>query len=237
MFALNGKLILMKLFMCLLGVLVSIPTLAQEQKKGKMVAIKLYNQTTFNVNLNNPSFYIKPVQNNVDIKFLQPTIAIAVENNVNNIHEFEITELNWTKNSGFFISNTEGYWTQIAIALRYEYKLMFNKKKTKNWQPSLGFAASPFYNRINFTPRKSVDYPIKQTNFGISAFVIPGINYKLSPKVFLDANVPICIAMASSYRKRVVNPSLPAIYQRESMFSYDGGIPKISFRIGLGVKL
>lgn len=227
----------MRLFVLLFGVLFSIPAFAQEQKKGSEIAIKLYNQTTFNINLNNPFFYIKPIQNNVDIKFLQPTIAIALENRGNNIHEFEVTDLNWSKNSGFFVSNTEGHWTQIAIALRYEYKLMLNKKRAKNWQPSLGFGASPFYNRINFTPRKSIDYPIKQTDFGISAFVIPGINYKLSHKVFLDANVPICLGMATSYRSKVINPNMSATSQRESLFSYDGGIPKISFRIGIGVKI
>lgn len=230
----------MKLVVFLFATFLSFSTFAQEKSKDNSMAIKLYNQSTFTINANNGFFDSTRILLNtkgVDMNILHPTIALAFKNKRKNVHEIEITELDWSKKSGIYASNTIGKWTQVAIAFRYEYKLMLNKKQTKRWQTSVGFAASPFYSHTHFVPKNANDFPVKQTSFGMSAFVIPGINYNLSSKFFLDANAPICVGVASMDGYTISNPNLSSIYQQTNLFNFEGGIPWISFRIGIGVRI
>ena len=71
----------------------------------------------------------------------------------------------------------------------------------------------------------------------MSAFVIFGINYKLSSKMFLDVNIPICLGVVSWENYKTGNPSLPFYAKQYSVYNYDDGFPWISLRIGIGVRI
>ena len=230
----------MKAFLFLLGIVLSFSALAQEKNTANPIAIKLYNQTTININSNRTAFDRNRMlfnPNGVDFQIFHPTIALEIKNKRKDVQEFEITDFDWTKNKTSFAAGAAGKLMQIAIAFRYEYKLMLNKKQTKNWQASVGFAASPFFYYAYFIPEYTNDYPMKQSSFGVAAFVIPGINYKLSSKLFLDVNVPICLGVTSLENYNNVNPSLPFHSQKYSEFNYDAGFSWMSLRLGIGVRI
>lgn len=103
--------------------------------------------------------------------------------------------------------------------------------------PAIGISAMPYYQQTAFTPVLATEYPAATSRGGVKAYVIPRINYAISSKLFVDLNIPICIADMYFERNSKTNPNLLPQDQKNSTGNFDG-IPKLySIRIGVGLNI
>ena len=214
-------------------------------------SIKLYNlsryeeteQSKFMNSTTHDYFFDK--KNNLQI--FHPTLAIQWRTKKNNFQEIELVDMKWEKQESttqLRNDSTHGNMllsgekvAETSIALRYEYTFVFNKKKEKRFVPSLGLAASPYLQSYKSSPELSASFPTTERHTGLRMFVTPRITYFFKQKMFLDFNIPICIAQAEYSEEYTDNPSLPANQKQISSFDFNG-IPKtFSARIGIGIKL
>lgn len=176
-----------------------------------------------------------------------PTIAIARENKKHNLHEFELTSIsinatdsrtNWympNHNINVITSGSKIFETHIA--LRYEHILNLVKKPGARLIPSIGFAASPYYLRYNVQPYVTTTYPTKETFIGARVFVAPRINYYIRKGVFLDLNIPVCLADINYNNHQEQNPTISAQQRSTSKTNFTALPEYFSVRLGVGVRL
>ena len=177
---------------------------------------------------------------------LHPTIAIQWKSKRNNFHEIEIVDLKW-ENAGSTRElrndstniNTKVYGDNVketSIAARYEFTIVFNKKKERKLVPSLGLAISPYYTSHRLTPELSSSFPEFGYHTGIRTFVTPRITYFIKQKLFIDLNIPVCISQAEFSEERNYDPSISKTERKIFFDAY--AFPKMfSVRIGVGIKL
>jgi hypothetical protein len=203
-------------------------------------SLKLYNVSTFNPErvTNYSMFTMKNKLN----KFISPAAALTIRTKRGNQHEIEVSDIRYEVNEqtirpkGF-----PGVYSDkrhnIGMALRYEYILVFAKKKDWKVQPSLGFSGQPYFNVDKLTSGNTSVFPTSYSEIGMRGYVIPRINADICKRVFLDVNVPICMMDMKYTSRKQMSPGLPAAQQNVSVFDFEAMPSYFSFRVGLGVRL
>lgn len=176
--------------------------------------------------------------------YFQPSVAYDVFNKRGNYHEIALASLFFHSSSvrdsagvgGLLLPQWGGYdYRTFNIALSYEYAIVY--RKSKKLQPVLGFAASPFYRQTTIFPISSAQYPVKRTAVGITTFLVPRVQYAISQRVYLDANMPIYLTETAARFEKRQNPTLPIEQQQVGIFDIDAQAKPYSLRLGVMVKL
>lgn len=194
------------------------------------------------INENFPNYHQETTWSN----FAFPSIAFNVQNKSGNYHEFEINKFSIAqedKKYEFFDSLgrtylVDGYkQTTTNIALRYEHILSLFKKKKFIVKPSVGLGVMPYYSRVSMVPYTTAGYPALQTYIGINAFVVPRININFSPRVYMDLNMPVCIADFGVRNAHFINPATPLPNQQYNVVNAAFFPAYLSFRLGMGFRI
>jgi hypothetical protein len=215
-------------------------------------ALKMYNLTTFDaVSNTSQSSDLAGISFNSSVKtfqLLHPTIAFQWKTKKKeNFHEIELSSFSFRRtdameekvtdstSSSQIISGSQE--TNCFIAARYEYIFTFFKTKDKKFLPSLGLGINSYFLQSSTLPKTADLFPVSETLIGSKVFLTPRINYYLSPKLFLDFNIPLCIMDFNLKSSRKENPVLPINQQRISVFQFQQFPTVFSARIGVGIKL
>lgn len=214
-------------------------------------AIKIYNLTTFDEQTKskrlNDTSSNSYQYSNTTLQIFHPTIAFQWKSRKNNFHEIELTSLmlgkigtkteigNETINKGQTISG--GNLTTLAISVRYEYILNFNKSKDRKLVPSIGFGINPYYRQNNYSPKISSSFPTSDISIGLKAFITPRITYFLTSKLFIDINIPLCFFDTFYFVDKENNPTIPVQERKITTFNYNQFPKFFSGRFGIGLKL
>lgn len=219
----------------------------QNKNLERKYALKLYNMSSHEQQ-EEPfaSGIFTGTTTDKDVRLLHPTIAFRIKNNRNNMHEIELTNLDLGSVSsesvlqytpGAVVPFSGGKTKQTYIALRYEYILNFMKNRDSRWMPALGLAAMPYYKRSSYSPVLQTEFPIAETRTGVKAFVIPRLNYALTSRLFLDLNIPLCVADMNIQHNSKKNPNLPVAEQKNNTGNFEGVPGFYSIRLGLGLNI
>jgi len=208
-------------------------------------AVKLYNMTTFadygkSSSDSNPYPYR---YTDSRLRILHPTFAFQWKTRKNNFHEVELTDFSLgitgnnkeidTASNGQPIYSDELITT--SISARYEYILNFNKIKNTKFIPSLGFAINPYFGQFHYSPGAQNEFQTSEQYFGAKVFVTPRITYHISPKIFFDLNIPICILESYYQSYKDESPTLPIHEQKTNTLNFEE-FPKVfSVRVGVGI--
>lgn len=224
---------------------------AQNPNTDYRFAIKVYNlgryDETNKYRSTNPVAFNYYHDKTATLNLLHPTIAVQWRSKKNNFHEIELTDLKWEKTDlSTYASNDsiktnilvyEESFIRINIAARYEFILMFNKKKEKKLIPSVGFAASPYYNRVSSFPGIASSFAKSEQNMGLKMFVTPRITYFIKQKLFIDLNIPVCVSQVQYTKEKNEDPSMPLAQREISTFDANTFPKMFSARVGIGIKL
>ena len=179
-------------------------------------------------------------------EYFTPSFAIILPNG--NSQEFELSRLLINTTSKSIIKNdtmgksietiSSQKTTNIFVAFRYEYNVMFFKNKEDNKvKLYLGFSINPYFSNIKYSPLVSTAFPTNQGNFGMTLSTIPRLNYNWNEKWFIDINIPISIADFYWTIDKVDNPSVPVVQRNVSTYNYQAFPNKFLFRLGLGLRI
>jgi hypothetical protein len=219
---------------------------AQNSNLDYKYAVKLYNLTTIadKNQLYKDSNYVRSVS--ID-KIAYPAAALQIATKKKNFHEIELSDLTIGRRDELTEriypdqTTTEpvagSVTTVTSVAVRYEYIIMFAKKKQAKLLPAVGMAAMPYYNRYRTDPAISAIFPTRDNIFGVRAFIVPRLTYYFNKKIFADLNVPVNLFDAQSHSTNTLNSALPAEQRTTTTFNFSGLPAYYSVRIGVGVKL
>jgi hypothetical protein len=212
-------------------------------------AVKIYNLSAYNEETN---FRMKSDFKRYDNKYthltlLNPTIAFQWKNKKNNFNEIELTDfvfgkhttLNQLENDSTDIKQTTYDIDQkiTNISIRYEYILIFNKNKDKKTICSLGFGINPYFKGDKYIPKISSEFPFTYYDYGLNLFIVPRLTYHLTSKIFIEANIPICLMNSYFEYGKSENPQLPSNQRRVNTFNFEELPINYSCRLGVGIKL
>ena len=243
---------MVKQFTVLFSLFFSAISWSQNSSLAYSKALKMYNLTTFDaVSNTSQSSDLAGISFNSSVKtfqLLHPTIAFQWKTKKKeNFHEIELSSFSFRRtntmdekitdstNISQIISGSEE--TNCSIAARYEYIFTFFKTKDKKFLPSLGLGINSYFLQSSTLPKTADLFPVSETLIGSKVFLTPRINYYLSPKLFLDFNIPLCIMDFNLKSSRKENPVLPINQQRISVFQFQQFPTVFSARIGVGIKL
>jgi hypothetical protein len=175
-----------------------------------------------------------------------PSVAINYKNKRKNQHEIELNRINIT-NTETLVERINGAGdktympsqkiTTTQIRMRYEYILSFTKKHPVIFEPSVGFAALAYYEKMNATPYQSTDFPTSVIYAGTRFALTPRVSINITKRVFADINIPVCIMDAGIAKQNIANPTLPMRAQRYSIADVELFPSYYSLRIGAGVRI
>ncbi len=239
------------LFLLFLPVLV-IAQSAQPVEMGpippKTKYIKMYNLVSASRSVTEPYMPANRSYTYVSsFRIWNPALAAGLVNKKGNAHEVELTSVSinasdsrttlYVPGQNISISTTGSKIYETHFTLRYEYILNLVKKPGARLVPSVGFAASPYYIRYNLVPYTTAPYPAKDTYIGMRMFVAPRICYNLRRNLFLDLNVPFCLADLNYNNHNEQNPAIPSAARTVSSANFTA-LPKyFSARLGIGVRI
>ncbi|MBZ0097763.1 MAG: hypothetical protein K8F30_01685 [Taibaiella sp.] len=178
--------------------------------------------------------------------YVQPTLAVMLRNKDGNYHELELSQV--SVRSTEFGTMTHGPGATpiyrpdyrllaTRIAARYEFILPLIKKRNALFVPAAGLAVMPYYSRNRMTPYSTANVPITMSALGAKTFIVPHLQVNLSKRIFIDANIPICLTDFSRVRQDIKNPTLPVNAQKYTIADVRF-LPKFyTARLGIGVKL
>lgn len=206
-------------------------------------AIKVYNLTTYEERSNALNF---STQSSKSLQILHPTIAFQWTTGKKNNHELELTNFSLgsletkteiTDTTNNTNKTTDNDITSTSISVRYEYIINFSKNADKKIVPAIGFAANPYFTKINSEPKATHQFPYSEIFIGTKLFVVPRLSFFITSRFFLDLNIPICVSdiYYSSYTNE--NPALEKEEQTTSAINVDIFPMLFSGRIGVGIKL
>ena len=232
------------LSLCFAALLISISTFAQNPNLDYKKAIKGYNQITYST-----SNFMTPVEQitSYTFDFLQPVAGLQWKNKRNEFHELTLSGLNSSKreHKSFTQSGTTGN-TQLAggqkvytfhLALTYEYQIPLLKNKKSKVVPSAAIGINPYFDLSKFETLEPAWIKRTNTVVGAKILLIPRLTYYMSPKLFLDLNIPFCLADYYSYSINREDATAPGRVQGSSSMDMIA-LPKVyDFRIGLGFKI
>lgn len=180
-------------------------------------------------------------------RLLHPTIAFQWNPGKGNFHELSLEDLKYeiASNSTELRNDSLNIqtWvsgervTETAIALRYEYILVLNKKKECRLVPSIGFGASIYYRSYKAQPIVTTFFPMSEKITGLRTFITPRLNYFIGSRLFLDLNVPLCFTEAVFVSDQEENPSVPQQEREVSTFGMKMFPNILAVRLGVGIKL
>lgn len=218
-------------------------------------AIKISNQTSY-TGFSKTSADIDSTLNyttTTSLQILQPTIAYQWKTKNHNFHEVELTDFSFNRSTSLTqivgdsippaspayvgIPIGGGKTVNAMISLKYEYIMTFRKMKEKKLVPSLGLAINPFFMHTGFRPALSNDYPKKDQIYGVNFFITPRLTYFISKKIFVDINLPLCLARTYFSSHVEENPVLPLNARRTTTYSFESFPAILSARIGVGIKI
>ena len=223
----------------------------QENQKNKV--IKLYSnisltrtETTLN---QSPYNLTSTVENNneMQIGYFTPSIAFVLPNG--NFHEIELSQLviNNTNNETIVIDDSSGQTVQpisgqittnVSIAMRYEYDVLFFKKKEgAKLMPYLGFSMNPYFSNKKYSSKISTSFPTNQNSFGALLSIVPRLNYNLNENWFIDVNVPVNIVDLNVTVNSNDNPALTEQQRSSSTLGFAMFPSKFLVRFGVGLRI
>jgi len=213
-------------------------------------AFKIYNTSSFSQStytIPDSSVYSKKSTYS-NLQIFHPTIAFQWKTKKNNFHEVELTDFSFNRSSflreeildstGAIIQTLWAYKsTSSFVSARYEFIVVFNKSKDKKIVPTLGFAIRPYFKQSDFSPQISNVYPVSGFTLGMGGYLIPGISYYLSSRIFLNLSLPINIFDSSFKRSHFEDPTLTQ--SQQTVYSFESDMfPGIYYlRFGVGIKL
>lgn len=214
-------------------------------------AIKIYNLTSFEdyhkSEKPGDTSYNMYSYTYTMLKILQPTIAFQWKNTKNNLHEIEFTGFmsgkygttteinNDTTDVSSTVSGNDVLATLISV--RYEYIVNFSKTKDRKLVPSIGFGINPYYRYHQYLPKVSSSFQTSEQYLGAKLFIIPRLSYYLTSTLFIDLNIPVCVAEMYYTSDKCEDPTLPVEERTISSVNFRE-FPKIfSGRIGIGLKI
>ncbi len=190
-------------------------------------AIKFSNQTSVigeSIYNSDTTLYDWQYRNGT-YQIFHPTFAVQWTNKKNNIHEIELSDLQFS--SGLMI----------LTSVRYDYIVNFNKKKDSKIVPSLGFGMNPYYFQLNSNPEIETQFAEFYKYFGARIFVTPGLTYYCSPKFFINFNIPVCIFEAYYKYYQHQDPTLTIDEMTTNSTNFGAVFPYyFSARLGIGLK-
>lgn len=222
---------------------------AQNSFLDYRMAIKAYNQITYEEQLENYAGSDTSTTRETyrSLRTIQPGIAFQWKSGRNNFHEIEIGNLSLRnrRTQTEIVQNQSGSsevvggqdMREASFALRYEFILNFNTKKEGKLVPSLGFGAGTYYFSNKREPHVASSFPVTDKLYGVQLFLTPRVSYYFSPNWFLDVNIPLCLSQFETYVFEVKNPAFTPTQQKNTDNTFTG-FPKIfSGRIGIGLKI
>ena len=241
-----------KQFTVLFSLLFSAISWSQNSSLAYSKALKMYNLTTFDaVSNTSQSSDLAGISFNSSVKtfqLLHPTIAFQWKTKKKeNFHEIELSSFSFRRtntmdekitdstNISQIISGSEE--TNCSIAARYEYIFTFFKTKDRKFLPSLGLGINSYFLQSSTRPKTADLFPVSDRIIGSKVFLTPRISYFITPKLFLDFNIPLCIIDANLQTIKKQDPILPINQQSISTMRFQQFPSIFSARIGLGIKL
>ncbi len=218
-------------------------TEVQPTTTGPKHAVKAYASGLFSP-YNNDRYDYRPQAETYD--FVHPSVSVMIKTKRGNFHELEISEVDFKKTditqrlqdqSGNYYYMLNYKVNDTRLALRYEYIIALIKRDNAKLIPSVGWAAMPYYYRFAQVPYITSDYPITTTILGVRSFITPRMQLNVSKRVFIDANVPICILDMGTTKQDIANPTIPLWAQKYSIVDLQAVPRYFSARLGLGVKI
>lgn len=208
-------------------------------------AVKLYAVGRFNpysdVYIKNRESYA--IQTSVS-DYIQPSLAVSFGNKNHNYHELELSRISVRSTSVNPMLQTSqanlplGYRLNTThIAMRYEFIIPFIKRKEALFVPAVGAAVMPYYSRYSLQPYSTADVPVTSSTLGAQTFIIPRLQVNLSKRVFIDANVPVCITDFGAKRNHIQDPTLPVNAQQYTIADVQFLPGVYTARLGLGIKI
>ncbi len=229
----------------------SISASSQEDKADR--ALKLYTNFDFTPQ------YFYPESENTDgisriiyeeeINGFNFSPAFAFYNKNGNFSELEISrirfgsdftkEYNYEDSTGRIINVlSEGSVKEFEFFLRYEYNVkLFKNKHWKNLSTSLGFSATPFFTWSKRIPSTSNEFMTSTTSVGLYLSVIPGIEYRLGEKWFIDFDVPLAVVTSRYTLFTVDNPVIPQHERTQGTIGFYNGPVGVAIRLGVGFRM
>jgi hypothetical protein len=236
----------------LFSLLFSVISWSQNSPLAYSKALKMYNLTTFETATStSQSSDLPGISFNSSVKtfqLLHPTIAFQWKTKKKeNFHEIELSSFSFRRtntmdekitdstNLSQIISGSEEI--NFSIAARYEYIFTFFKTKDRKFLPSLGLGINSYFLQSSNRPKTADLFPVSDRIIGSKVFLTPRINYFITPKLFLDFNIPLCILDVNLQTKEKQNPILPIDQQSVSTIRFQQFPTVFSARIGVGIKL
>lgn len=213
--------------------------------------IKLYNLSRYEeivkpgfLNLTTHNYYFDKKDN---LQIIHPTLAFQWRTPKNNFQEVELLDLRMEKQKSVsqvrndslhgIMTVSSSTLTETSVAARYEYTIVFNKKKEKKFVASLGLGGSTYYKGFKSVPQLSSSFPVAEKHIGLETFLTPRITYFMKKRIFADLNIPLCISRTEFSKEINDDPATPSAEREISTFDVSL-FPKLySVRVGIGIKL
>jgi hypothetical protein len=222
----------------------------QESNREYTRAVKLYNLIDWESYstswTDSDTNFFNPTQSS--LRIFHPTIAYQWQSKKGNYHELELITLRLSHEEHILksASPSSGASSQIAesmivsqfgFSVRYEYQMDLIAKDKKPWDFSLGLGINPYYFYQISRSELTTIFPTSLSTFGTRLFAVPRFSWHLSPRFFLDVNVPICLGEYRHQYHYDENPAF-AISERGRRQVDFSTLPALfSGRIGIGFKL
>lgn len=189
---------------------------------------------------------VKSYESQYDLGYLTP--AFTIYNEKGNFHEFEISRIKFTSGRYTFFNedsagtignaNFSAAENSLHLGLRYEYAIRLNLgSESSKLSAYLGFAGSPYFKSVNIKPEVSESFSESQSQLGLVLSLVPHITYSLSPKWYLDLNLPLSVVDVA-YINFKTNDPVYQLEQREVSTSELSTFPSdFLVRFGIGFKI
>jgi hypothetical protein len=219
--------------------------IAQNTNPGYKYAVKLYNLTTYEdySNSGNDTNQYSFRYSTENLRIFHPTVAFQWITKNGNFQEVELVDFMYSITGKDGKDTTE--WGQLEedftfkktnLSFRYEYNVNFLKGRDARFVPSLGFGVNPYYWHYTDLPAITSQYRTAENIVGAKIYLTPRVIYHISPRFFLDVNIPICVMDSYFDSFNNEDPTL-SIDQRQVNTINLEVFPKIfSGRIGVGLR-
>lgn len=223
-----------KITTVLLGLLLSLSTVAQDNQKG--IQLKLFSGfDQYSVDGSVNAINRRQKQGSFN---LLSSVSIAFVRS-KHFYEFEVDKFKIKSNKTETIQTSSGLTTngskiktsEFRIRMSYNY-LKDLSNKTKG---AIGLGLTPYWLSEKTIPLVLSSFDRRYSNYGASLDLIPRIQHYFSDKVFIEVHGVLTIARANWREQEIKNPALPRDQQlqTESTLDYFSGDYQISFGIGV----
>lgn len=231
-------------------VLAALIASAQESKRDYSRAIKVYNLTDWESYSESwtqlDTNYFRSEESS--LRIFHPTIAYQWQSKKGNYHELELISLNLSREKHMLETGSPATGTaslletgvttyRAALSVRYEYQVSLRPKDEKYWDFSIGLGVNPYlFYQLNH-PQVSSIFPTSLLTFGTRVYGVPRFVWHVSPRIFLDVNVPVCLAEYRHQYHYDETPTIPIPERGRNNIEFSTLPALFSGRIGMGFKL